>query len=228
MPLHTVLQCAQELAKNFEQTLSDFAINDSTNNKKRTPTLSVGVAVIHHLESLQDALDLARAAERKAKHVDGKNALAIIVSKRSGETYSIDGSWGVIEKYLEQLITFCRADDIPNGTAYELRDLARRLTVPKGHPDFNTLQEAIRADALRIIHRKLYVPLGKLAEEKAKTVESFLQAHLDAEQKQPGVEQKQPIKVQAVDMEKFTNELIIAQVLADAQHLANLEESKKQ
>ena len=212
VPLHTVLRCARELATNFKDTLSPF-----TNNEGRTPTLSVGVAIIHHLESLQDALNLARNAEKKAKQVDGKNALAIIVSKRSGEDYNIDGSWGDLDKYLEQIITFCRADDIPNGTAYELRDLARRLTVPVEHSDFKTLQAAIKADAVRILHRKLYVPLGKLSEEKAREVENFLKARL-------GVEQEQPPKIQAVSIEKFTNELIIAQVLADAQQLANLKE----
>ena len=218
VPLHMVLQCAKELAKNFKATLSTFS-----NKTGKTPTLSVGVAIIHHLKSLQDALDLARVAEKKAKQVkttqgEEKNALAIIVSKRSGENYNIEGTWGDIDEYLEQLITFCRADDIPNGTAYELRNLARRLTVPKGHSDFNILQAAIKADAVRILHRKLYVPLGKLTEEKAKVVEKFLKARL-------GVEQDEPPKIQAVDdIEKFINELIIAQVLADAQHLANLPE----
>ncbi len=240
VPLHTVLRCAQKLAKNFEQILSGFTNNETAKNQKRTPTLSVGIVIVHHLESLQDALELARSAEKKAKQVDGKNALAIIVSKRSGEDYSIAGSWDDMNEYLEQLISFCRADDIPNGTAYELRDLARRLTVPVNDPDFNTLQAAIKEDTKRILHRKLYVPLGKLVEDKAKAVESVLYKRLDIEQKQAGVEPASPVKdisieqkqasvepvppIKDIDMEKFTNELIIAQVLADAQHLANLPE----
>src|SRR6266581_1724501 len=57
MPLHMVLVCAQELTEDFAKRLAPF-----TNNKSKSPTLSVGIAVVHHLDSLREALDLARSA----------------------------------------------------------------------------------------------------------------------------------------------------------------------
>ena len=55
----------------------------------KSPTLSVGVAIIHHLQPLREALELARSAEKSAKHVKDKNALAITISKRSGSDFTI-------------------------------------------------------------------------------------------------------------------------------------------
>ena len=56
-------------------------------------TLSIGIAIYHHLEPLNDALELARNAEKIAKKVDGKNALAITLSKRGSGDRTITGSW---------------------------------------------------------------------------------------------------------------------------------------
>ncbi len=211
VPLHTVLQCARKLADSFKKELKDFV-----DDKGNTPTLSVGVAIIHHLDSLQDALKLVRDAEQKAKQVDDKNALAIIVSKRSGEDYSIARQWDDIDFYLKQLITLCQAHDIPAGTAYELRDLARRLTVPASQSNFEMLQNAIQADVVRILRRKLYVPQGKLPKGKAEDVEKVLKSRIGIEQ-----ENTSERKIRPVSIEEFTNELIIAQVLADAMQLAD-------
>ena len=237
VPLHTVLQCAVDLAASFKETLKNFA-----NEEGHTPTLSVGVAIIHHLEPLQDALKLARAAETRAKGVDGKNALAITICKRSGEDYTISGSWGDgspdkgIASTLEKLIEFCRNDAIPDGTAYELRDMVRRLTVsPQDVSNdkqlkhlVETLPEVIRRDALRILQRKLYVPLGKFPKGQAKEVEKFLKERLGIEDRVPdeetisGEEQASgEEKIPPIPIEAFINELIVAQILADAMQLAH-------
>ncbi len=219
LPLHTVLQCASELATQFRVELNGFADEDG-----HTPTLSVGVAIVHHLDSLREARELAQEAERRAKRVAGKNALAIIVSKRSGENYSIAESWDKISTYLEQLITLCRADAIPDGTAYELRDLALRLTVSTDSHDADSaeqtiidrLPEVLKRDALRILQRKLYVPLGKLPKGQAEAVENFLKARLGIEQEQQPNEKETIL----ITINEFINELIIAQILADARQLA--------
>ncbi|HWS84045.1 MAG TPA: type III-B CRISPR-associated protein Cas10/Cmr2, partial [Ktedonobacteraceae bacterium] len=127
LPLHTVLQCASRLAEQFRKELKDFA------DQEAKPTLSVGIAIVHHLDTLKEARKLAKQAENRAKGVDGKNALAITISKRSGESYNIAGSWETKEAsqaigdYLGKLINFCCDGIIPGGTAYELRDLAVRL-----------------------------------------------------------------------------------------------------
>jgi len=83
VPLHTALDCARELAVDFNQRFDKkFPIDED--GVIRYPTLSAGIAVAHHLEPLQDGLTLARDAEKKAKGIPGKNALAVIVDKRSG------------------------------------------------------------------------------------------------------------------------------------------------
>jgi CRISPR-associated protein Cmr2 len=219
LPLHTVLQCASELATQFRDEMNGFANQDG-----HTPTLSVGVTIVHHLDSLREARELAQEAERRAKRVDGKNALAITISKRSGENYSIAESWDNIDAYLERLISFCRIGAIPDGTAYELRDLVLRLTVSTDGQDADpqqkeiskTLQKVIKQDALRILQRKLYVPLGKFPKGQAETVENFLKARLGIEQEQQSSEgNASPFVINA-----FINELIIAQTLADARQLA--------
>ncbi len=224
LPLHTVLQCASELATQFRSDLNGFADQDG-----RSPTLSVGVAIVHHLDSLREAREIAKQAERRAKDTDGKNALSITISKRSGEDYSIAGSWGGsgtnrgIDTYLEQLIEFCREGAIPTGTAYELRDMVRRLTVSAHdlladeHQEklAQTLQKVIKQDALRILQRKLTVPYGKFTEEQATKVMNFMKARLGLEREQPSKE-----SINSVPIEEFINKLIIAQVLADARQLA--------
>ena len=126
LPLQTVLSCAQELATEFHRALKDFSDNDG-----HSPTLSMGIAIVHHLDSLREARRLAHRAEQQSKQVDGKNALSIIVSKRGGEDYNIAGKWGNIDLRLSQLIDYYRAASIPVGMAYELRDLNLRLSVPQ-------------------------------------------------------------------------------------------------
>ncbi len=85
----------------------------------RFPTFSAGLAIVHHLEPLEDALALARDAERRAKDfpgkktelpedptnlagttkqksaikLPGKNALAITLDKRSGAPRRVVGHW---------------------------------------------------------------------------------------------------------------------------------------
>lgn len=204
VPLHKVLDCAADLVAQFAEALNDFADNEG-----HPPTLSVGIAIVHHLHSLRDALNLAREAEQRAKQVDGKNALAITISKRSGEDYMVAGKWGDLDKHLKQLLEIYGEEIIPAGTAYELRDMARRLTIRSDDPDFKSLQEVILIDAGRILHRKLHVSKDKSSKQKADEVENFLKARL-------GIAEKQPTGGKTVSIEQLINELIVAQALADA------------
>ncbi len=196
VPLHAVLQCARELADKFKDKLKGFAFKD--NGKNYQPTLSVGVVVAHHLEPLQDALTLVRKAEKTAKKVDGKEAFAIILSKRSGVDKTIKGSWQKIGDYepldqrLLNFIQLHRAGEIPDGAAYELRDLFLRLNCEKQEPEYKKLQEAIRKEAVRILGRKKI---------KSKDILDALTKDIQSE--------KTPV-------EDLANELIVARIFADA------------
>jgi CRISPR-associated protein Cmr2 len=224
LPLHTVLQCADELAKNFREKLKSFA------DQEPKPTLSVGVAIVHYLDTLKEARRLAKQAEDSAKAVNGKNALAITISKRSGESYNIAGSWEAersdqaIGHYLEKLVDLYVDNVIPGGTAYELRDLAVRLNYSASQEEefIHKLRDVIKLDVERILHRKLCIPRGKLSKEKAEEVENLLKeriGYLFGEQGQQN--SKEPIRqTTSAALNKFINELIVAQTLAEARLLA--------
>lgn len=141
LPIDTVVPCAQRLAEHFAAALQQYRNADGL-----SPTLSIGVAISHHLEPLSSVLDLARQAERVAKRT--RNALAIILSKRSGVDTTISGTWqsGFVER-LERFIELHQTDAFPDGAAFELRDLDER--VGRILPN-----EALVAEALRILKRK--------------------------------------------------------------------------
>ena len=214
VPLHTILECAKELNGTFFKLLGEFKYKD-----EKSPTLSVGIAVAHYLDPLSDALELVRKAEKTAKSIDGKNALAIIVDKRSGTSRTIKGQFakdkdskGIIE-YLQQLIDFDKQGDVSRQTAYELRDLARRLEIhgdkAKNANLFGKEDKELRdkfveikqKEAKRIIKRKLKNKGSKNFDEKdfSKLFE-ILEDNNGAE--------------------KLADELITAKIFADAEKTA--------
>ncbi|MDW8405065.1 type III-B CRISPR-associated protein Cas10/Cmr2 [Chloroflexus sp.] len=141
LPLDTVLSCARLLAQRFAEALGAYQTTD-----KLAPTLSIGIAIVHHIEPLSTALDLARQAEKMAKR--SRNALAIILSKRSGADTAIWGGWDTdFVDRLERWIELHQTDALPDGAAFELRDLYHRVgpVLPK---------EALHAEAMRILQRK--------------------------------------------------------------------------
>ena len=157
VPLHEALQCSRELAESFKDKLKTYSFTEK--GIAFQPTLSVGIVIAHHLEPLQEALTLVRGAEKAAKKVEGKEALAITLSKRSGVDTTIRGSWkGDARKPFDyRLIRFAQlhmAGDIPDGAAYELRELHLRLNCNKQKSEYNTLQTAMREEAVRILGRK--------------------------------------------------------------------------
>ena len=157
LPLHTVVQCSKELADEFIKLMGGFQYIDEDLKQIISPSLSIGVAICHHLEPLSDALNLARAAEKIAKK-GNKNALAITLSKRGTGDRTISGSWKTLEgeenqhnrgfyDRLQKLIVWHRTGAIPDSAAYDLHDLIERLgdTLPL---------PALRAEAVRIVKRK--------------------------------------------------------------------------
>jgi CRISPR-associated protein Cmr2 len=117
---------------------------------------------------LQETLVLAREAEKIAKKEvpnrkqPEKNALAITLSKRSGVERTVKGSWnksnrrGALDSRLYRFVFLLFQDQLPDGVAYELQDLALRLKAPKdpNDADRSILLEAQQAEAKRILRRK--------------------------------------------------------------------------
>ncbi|MCU0240006.1 MAG: type III-B CRISPR-associated protein Cas10/Cmr2 [Pyrinomonadaceae bacterium] len=207
--LHKVLDYADKLAKDFKTKLEKFEFDEK--DKKKTPTLSVGIAIVHHLEPLEDALELVRSAEKAAKSVVGKNALAVMVDKRSGASRIAKGTWGTLDKRLETFIKWHCENSIPDGAAYELRDLAYRLEIPENAPEAlrRNLTEAKEKEAKRILKRKKK-DFGEsgIGDE---TIESLGQFLKDIEKTKHPNEDSIAI---------LADELIIARIFADAKNLA--------
>ncbi|MEI7769224.1 MAG: type III-B CRISPR-associated protein Cas10/Cmr2 [Chloroflexales bacterium] len=143
LPLDTAVACAKHLADSFADALKDYK-----GEHGEAATLSVGLAVCHHIEPLSDALNLARAAEKIAKKAKAKNSLAITLSKRSGADITVAGSWqGDFYERLNRFVQLHQVDALPDGAAFELRDLDDRVGL-------TLAPEALIADALRILERK--------------------------------------------------------------------------
>ena len=202
VPLHTVLACARRLAETFRLRLANFKVKDG--EKEMSPTLSVGIAVAHHLAPLSDVLELTRAAGKAAKSVEGKNALAVALSKRSGVERTVKGTWGTLDRWLEWFIELHRTEAIPDGAAYELRDLASQLETSDDELK-ETLQKAAREEAKRILRRKkARRGAERIAEDVLKELETFLHESEFSFEK----------------LKQLADELIIAREFAAAMDLA--------
>lgn len=200
LPVDTVISCARRLADSFATALRDYKNADGL-----SPTLSVGVVISHHLEPLSSVLDLARQAEKVAKR--SRNALAIILSKRSGVDTTITGEWpsGFVER-LERFIELHQTDAFPDGAAFELRDLDERVgrILPAA---------ALNAEALRILKRKR-AQHGQAALEEA-DLDLIKQALQDGAKRQP-----------RWGVNELADELIVAREFARARGMRRKEEEE--
>jgi len=120
-PLDTTFQCAADLQKLFVETMTPVFPNNGS------PTFSIGIAIVHHIQPMGFSIEMARSAERMAKD-NGRNSLAVILAKRSGNPVEICQSWN--SKFVERLdewITCHREDLLPDKFAYELKRLSKIL-----------------------------------------------------------------------------------------------------
>lgn len=185
LPLHTMLACADELATAFRKMMQENEYNEAT--------FSAGIAIFHHLEPLEDALTTARKAEKEAKSMPGKNALAIIEAKRSGADRLVKGKWGKLDKRLLAIAAFYQQEQLPHGLAYQLRDMALHLGGETAVAKDDSLRQIIQKEAERIIERKE-------GSEEAQQLVMKMVGRLDKK----------------YTMTKLVNELIIANTVAQA------------
>lgn len=169
LPVNQSLECAEELARLFREAIRPFVPDRDTGG-----TLSVGIAIVHHLESLQRAVDWAREAEKLAK--GKRNALAVAFHPRGGAPLSAVTSWQD-DPYLEGWHTWVQAfrQGLSHGFPYELLHLAREVE----GSGLGVLY--LRDEALRIFDRKQ----GREAKENMaqfrKQLDMELQSTSDAE-----------------------------------------------
>jgi len=192
VPLHHLLSCARALAQSFRDRMSSFGFIDDK-GELSTPTLSVGIAIVHHVEPLSEGLALVRRAEKAAKKT--RNALAIALSKRSGSEQTVAGYWGSIDNRLEQQLALYRHGRIPEGTGYHLRELA--LTMEPAPAHNSRYADMLRHEVSRILGRR---QTGSSAFVETETTNALL-AQLDKS---------------SVSVGRLAQELILSRYLQDA------------
>ncbi len=157
LPLHTVLACARELHDDFSAQLN-LALADI--KLEHPPTLSVGIAISHHLTDMAEALELARKAERQAKAYTKpaksggppvpKNALAILVEKRSGPERALVNSWShQPDELINEWAKIFSEDDVPRGLIHEISTIVAPLMVGGNQPSSELISSLIQRTLLR-------------------------------------------------------------------------------
>lgn len=143
VPLHRGLECADTLRQAFASVMSGVAAELELAEVQR-PTLSVGIAIVHMLEPLADARELARRAEGLAKGKKFKaagtdrDALALIAKPRSGSEYACRIRWrdGAVLARLKAWARDLDLGRIPGGLPHELDAVWRECeqVFPAGKP----------------------------------------------------------------------------------------------
>lgn len=123
--LPEALACADALRTAFESAMATACASLAADKR---PTLSVGLGIGHVMESMGDLLTLGRQAEREAKR--DRNALAVLVDKRSGGTRTWRTQWNTDPvRALNEATTLLR-DRIPSRKVYEIASILTRLPKP--------------------------------------------------------------------------------------------------
>lgn len=122
VPVPEALSCADQLRIRFADSIASAA---SSLPAGLRPTLSVGLGVGHIMETMGDILALGREAEREAKR--DRNALAVLVDKRSGGKRSWRARWSEDPvRSLRDSATLL-AERLPSRKVYEVANVLSRL-----------------------------------------------------------------------------------------------------
>jgi CRISPR-associated protein Cmr2 len=139
LPVSTALACADKLQSKFAEIMEE-----ALQRQDDLPTLSVGLGIGHIVESMGDLLELGRKAEKLAKggHLKDKaerrNALTIILDKRSGGTRQWRAQWteNPVSRLLKDRDLLARTVKVPaakrlsSRKVYQIAGIVRRLPVP--------------------------------------------------------------------------------------------------
>lgn len=201
LPLDRALPCARELHNTFEKLLKDYS----------APTLSVGISIAHAMEDLEFLLNFGRDAESIAKKgLDGqvkeqsleRNGLAVVVRSRGNSAVAVREQWQgkketdelalmSLDARLEWWANRFIHDEIPVKFPYELRE---NIKFYKNWTVNDSLKSALERDMRRIFNRKDV----NLSLSEKKRIDDYIVKRMTTHQ----------------DIEKLSNELLIAQQIA--------------
>ncbi len=215
VPLDSCLKCARDLHSVFGKSMRDWKTADG-----KSPTLSVGIAIGHMMESLEDLLGFGRAAEQAAKKsvelggTDERNALAVLMRNRGADAVRVRDNWldendsAALDQRLYRWAELFVKGSLPNKLPYDLRQL---VPVYERWPTTNkkeceVLEKVLQKDVGRILKRKrstLLIDERDDISEAEKQNRSFLKDRIGS------------IKSIA-DLKSLAEELLIAQQISAA------------
>lgn len=141
LPVDKCLPCARQLHDAFAARMQSLG----------SMTLSVGIAIGHYLENMEDLLDYARTTEKLAKKPD-RDGLAISLHKRSGSPIRVRYSWSRSpDRRLTEFAELLQVQALPSKVPYDLHEL---VDLYKAEGWKENRVEAMHRDALRIISAK--------------------------------------------------------------------------
>ncbi len=161
VPVARALACAKALHQEFAEIMRNACASADI---EEDPTLSVGVGIGHYMESMGTLLELGRRAERLAKgdHLpfesDRRNALAILVHKRSGSEHQWRMRWDEDpEVQLSRDLELLRSG-LSTRKVHELHAALRRLPGPDqlGRPADSVAFAELLTDELRRLLRRAH------------------------------------------------------------------------
>jgi CRISPR-associated protein Cmr2 len=208
LPVDTCLAAAKALHDTFGERMRHTAPNPN-----EAPTLSVGIAIGHSMDPMEDLLDRARTAEKKAKDPD-RDGLAVLLQTRSGgEPILLRSQWqaaanddkpniGTLDQRLQQWAYLHLNEGLSDKAAYDFRQLASFYKHWENFP-----HAAAEEDAKRLLKRKRNRHQQALDE----TTSQLLQGHFKTAQ----------------DIDRVAHELIFARHLAQAYQLAGYKPGKE-
>lgn len=194
VPVDRCLACARALHETFQETLAAWSEKTGTEL-----SLSVGVAIAHFMEPLEDLLEYGRAAEKHAKRPRAeetgqheRNGLAVHVLKRGGEPLMTRANWtDRSDERIQTLARWLAARAVPTRVAYDLRKLA---DVYDAWPPA-TVTDALQRDTLSVMRGK-----DPAVESKMDEVAILIEKHV----------------VDAPSLRRLSAELLVARQLAAA------------
>jgi CRISPR-associated protein Cmr2 len=154
-------------------------------------TLSVGIAIGHFMENLEDLREYGQQAEKAAKAKPGKDALAVHLHKRGGSPVKFSAKWN--DEPVRRIGHFANLINdkvIPGKLPYELRAMAQLY---RDWPPAEA-EAAIPIDLIRLIAKK--------QSQGVETVKAKLSPDL--------------VGMTAGKLLSFADELLVARHIADA------------
>lgn len=128
-PADCALNAAQILAQKYRTLFEAWPHRHKTDEGKEFPfTASIGIVFAHYLDPLDLVLRTAHDAEKRAKNQYGRDAIAVTILRRSGQTLEVGGKWTDTVDMVKQLSELFEKEEISSRFPYNVLREAKVVT----------------------------------------------------------------------------------------------------